>query len=135
MENVEIRSPSFPDVPTNEFLEAEHNIQWHVLCGDKDHWRMGYYSPEASDLNQIEKLEKHTCPELFILMEGEVILVLAVNNELRTLKLEKFKPVLVDTWHNAFCPGGALSGKVLIIERDHFTTEYRATKDCKTLSS
>jgi hypothetical protein len=80
-------------------------------------------------------LEKHSCPELFVLIEGEVILVLAKNNELHTLKLEKFKPVLVDAWHSGFCPEGPLSGKTLIIERDHFTTEYRAAKDFKALSS
>jgi len=135
METVEVKHPSFPDVKTNELLNPEHSIRWHVLCGDKDHWRTGFYSPEQSNLPQIDKLEKHTCPELFVLVEGELTLVLAKGNNLETLKLEKHKPILIDTWHNGFCPNGPFTGKALVVERDNFVTEYRTVKDFTPLNS
>jgi hypothetical protein len=135
METVEVKSPSFPEVTTNEFLEHKHGVNWSVLCGDKDHWRTGVYSPEANDLKQIDRMEKHSCPELFVLIEGEITLLLSKNETLQTLKLEKFKPVLIDTWHCGFCPKGSFTGKALVVERDHFVTEYRAIKDFKALSS
>ncbi len=135
METVEVKSPSFPEVTTNELLNTEHKIRWHVLCGDKDHWRTGFYSPEQNDLVQIDKLEKHTCPELFMLIEGELTLLIAKNGKLQTVKLEKNKPILIDTWHNGFCPNGSFTGKALVVERDNFVTEYKTVKDFTPLSS
>lgn len=135
MDTVEVKHPSFPEVTTNELLTAEHKINWHVLCGDRDHWRTGFYSPEQNDYSQIERLEKHSCPELFMLIDGDLTLVIEKDGRLQTLKLEKHKPILVDTWHNGFCPNGPFTGKALVVERDNFVTEYRATKDFAQLSS
>ena len=131
MEKTEVKYPSFPDVTANILLESCSDTQWQVLCGDKDHWRVGYYSPVATSLEEVGKLEKHSCPELFLLLEGKVTLLLSDGKGIRTLELEKFKPVLVDSWHNGFCPEGPLYAKVLIVERDHFHTEYRVLKDFK----
>jgi len=135
MEIVEVKSPSFPEVAANELLNTEHGIRWHVLCGDKDHWRTGFYSPEQNNFIQIDRLEKHTCPELFMLMEGELTLIIAKEDRLETIKLEKHKPILIDTWHNGFCPNGPFTGKALVVERDNFVTEYRTVKDFTPLSS
>jgi len=135
METVEVKTPSFPEVTTNELLDTEQKIKWHVLCGDTGHWRTGFYSPEQNDIVQIDKLEKHTCPELFMLIEGTLTLVIAKDNKLQTIKLEKHKPILIDTWHNGFCPNGPFTGKALVVERDNFVTEYRTVKDFTPLSS
>jgi len=135
METVEVKHPSFPEVTTNELLNTEHGTRWCVLCGDKDHWRTGFYSPEQNDLIQIDKLEKHSCPELFMLIEGELTLVIEKNGVLQTVVLEKHKPILIDTWHNGFCPNGPFTGKALVVERDNFVTEYRTVKDFTPLNS
>jgi len=120
---------------TNQSLETDVNKIWQVICGDRDHWRVGIYSPEFSNIGQVQKLEKHSCPEFFMLLEGELTLVLDRNNKLELLKLEKFKPILVDTWHTGFSPQGPFKSKALVVERDTFTTKYRAIKDLTAFTS
>lgn len=136
METVEVKHPSFPEVTTNELLDSECGIRWSVLCGDKDHWRTGFYSPEQNNLSQIDKLEKHSCPELFMLIEGDLTLVIGTKEGcLQAIKLEKHKPILIDTWHNGFCPNGPFTGKAMVVERDNFVTEYKTVKDFTQLNS
>jgi hypothetical protein len=135
METVEVKSPSFPEVTTNKLLDAECGTTWCVMCGDKDHWRTGFYSPEQNSFTQIDRLEKHSCPELFMLLEGSLTLVIEEEGNLKTIILEKNKPILIDTWHNGFCPNGPFTGKALVVERDNFVTEYRTVKDFTQLNS
>lgn len=117
---------NFPSFEFEKLLSIEDNNRWQVLCGDESHWRLGIYSPEFSKISQIDKLEHHDCPELFMLIEGEMSLLI-YNKESQTketLILEKNKPVMVSSWHNGFCPNGPFTGKALVIERDKFDTEY-----------
>ena len=131
MEKVEVRYPSFPEVHPNTLLDHKEETVWQVLCGDKDHWRTGIYSPKEAKLEEVQKLEQHTCPELFMLLEGQLNLVTCSNGKLEVLELEKYKPVLVTTWHNGFCPNGPFTGKALVVERDHFVTKYKPIQDFK----
>ena len=131
MEKVEVKYPSFPEVRPNTLLDQKGGTVWQVLCGDKDHWRTGIYSPKETKLEEVQKLEQHTCPELFMLLEGKLSLVLYNNGKIEVLELERFKPVLVDTWHNGFCPNGPFAGMALVVERDHFVTEYKPIEDFK----
>lgn len=126
---VEVKGASFPEANKNTHLKVAPLKKWQVLCGDSKHWRTGIYSPSASNINDIEELEKHSCPELFLLLEGELTLVLEENKKLVELKLQKGLPVLVDSFHSGYCPNGAHTGKAFIVERDEFITEYRAVKD------
>ncbi|MEI6093507.1 MAG: hypothetical protein WCQ47_07490 [bacterium] len=128
LKTVKTQSPSFPDAKQNVPLCAENKKLWQVFCGDKEHWRTGLYSPEADSAESIDTLEKHSCSEFFILLSGNVSLLIEENNTLKTVVLEPLKPILVDTWHNGFCPKGKNSGTALVVERDEFTTEYKSLR-------
>ena len=126
---VQTRAPSFPEVPVDAVLEIARSQRWQVLCGDADHWRLGVYSPPEDSAEQCAELEKHDCPELFMLLSGNVTLVLADGEGgTRLLPLEMNKPVLISTPHAGFCPDGPHTGKCLVVERDEFDTEYRTPK-------
>ncbi|MBM4371936.1 MAG: hypothetical protein FJ098_09795, partial [Deltaproteobacteria bacterium] len=71
------------------------------------------------------ELERHDCPELFLLLEGSLTLVLACDGELRDVALEPGRPILVEAPHGGYCPDGPYTGAALVIERDAFNTEYR----------
>ena len=79
MKKVETTRPSFPEFPANSFLEIETDQIWQVLCGDTGNYRIGVYSPAATSVGQIEELEEHDCPELFLLLEGELSLLLVLQ--------------------------------------------------------
>jgi len=126
LETVKTQFPSFPEVNRNTSLDIKDNQLWQVLCGDKGHWRTGLYSPEANSIDAVDRLEKHDCPELFLLLSGEISIVIKENNKLKIITLEPLKPILVDTWHNGFCPNGKHTGTALVVERDEFTTLYQS---------
>jgi hypothetical protein len=122
---VEVQKPSFPDVTPNQPLGVPPHKLWHVVCGDADHWRVGYYSPQATPPAQLPEFEKHTCPELFVLQKGRLTLLLAEGGTVREFPLELNVPVLVTAPHSGFCPDGPHTGVALVVERDQFATEYR----------
>ncbi len=124
MRTVTTKRPSFPDAPVNVPLEFIEGERWQVPCGDGGHWRMGFYSPEFGSAADIEELEWHDCPELFLLIEGKVSLVLSDDEGERIVALEPKKPVLVTCRHAGFCPKGPFTGVCAVIERDAFETEY-----------
>jgi hypothetical protein len=116
---------SFPAFALSRGLTCPARKEWQVLCGDKGHWRVGYYRPPHGPAAAGGQLEKHTCLELFLLLEGELTLILDDGNGEYQLPLEPLQPVMVAGWHNGFAPRGPFSALALVIERDHFTTFYR----------
>lgn len=125
MRRVEVGRPSFPEVPRDEPLPAPERERWRVVCGDEGHWRLGYYSPPESMAAEVGELERHDCPELFLLLRGRLTLVLADGDTTRELTLEEGHPVLVSAPHGGYCPDGPHTGLALVVERDAFSTEYR----------
>jgi hypothetical protein len=128
MRSVQTRAPSFPEVSPDTLLASEAGVRWQVLCGDRDHWRAGLYSPDLGSLAEVRELERHDCPELFLLLSGALTLVLAdpaAESGLRELALEVGRPVLVTAPHNGYCPRGPGTGLAFVVERDRFDTEYR----------
>lgn len=125
MRKVTTRPPSFPAAPLNALISPEKKVRWQVLCGDGGHWRVGIYMPSEASRAEVVDLERHDCPEFFLLLSGALTLVLAENGEVRELPLEAGRPVLVTAPHSGFCPGGAHTGAALVVERDAFDTEYR----------
>jgi hypothetical protein len=124
MRLVTTRPPSFPRVQPNEHLTPQPGQVWQVLCGDSGHWRVGLYSPAATRPEDCPELERHDCPELFLLLEGHLTLLIARDRQVVTLPLEPGKPVLVTAAHAGFCPDGPHAGRALVVERDEFETEY-----------
>lgn len=129
MRKVQVRPPSFPAAPINVPLAVEPGRTWQVLCGDEGHWRSGIYSPAAAHAEECVELERHDCPELFVLLSGELTLMLWEPAGVRALALEPGRPVLVTAPHNGFCPAGPYSGRALVIERDALETEYRTAEE------
>lgn len=129
MRQVTVQSPSFPEVHPQLPLPVPAAKLWHVVCGDSEHWRVGYYSPAASAADQLAELEQHTCPELFVLLRGRLTLLVAEAGALRELPLEPQVPLLVTAPHSGFCPDGPHGGTALVVERDRFATEYRTPQE------
>ncbi len=125
MRTVHVKHPSFPEVEPNTPLPPEPGRLWQVVAGDAEHWRAGIYSPAGTSAADCPELERHTCPELFLLLDGRVTLVLHDGEGLRELPLEPGVPVLVTQPHSGFCPDGPHTGRAFVVERDLFSTEYR----------
>lgn len=116
---------SFPGFALHRGLKARMKKEWQVLAGDKNHWRVGYYCPPQSRASQLRELEKHTCVELFLLLQGNITLVLDKGDREYEIALEPMKPVMVSDWHAGYCPDGPHTGIALVVERDRFCTVYR----------
>lgn len=128
MKKVKVTAPSFPQVPFDLPLKISNKKVWQVLLGDKNHYRIGIYSPKFTNANEVKEFEKHTIAEFFMLIEGKLSLVLIENIGgkfvKKIIKLKPFRPIFVTSWHNGFCPDGPFSGKAIVVERDLFTTTY-----------
>lgn len=125
MRKVTVTAPSFPDVHPETPLPIVAETRWQVLCGDADHWRAGVYSPPECGPEELDELERHTCPELFLLLSGRLVLLVAREDGTEEVELEPGKPVLVTAPHAGFCPDGPHTGSAFVVERDLFETEYR----------
>jgi hypothetical protein len=126
MRTVSTKRPSFPEPGFDKAIRWPADERWNVLCGDSGHWRCGVFSPPESSRDQVGELEVHDCPELFLLVSGNVTLVLSDGaGGTRDLPLEPGMPVLVKAPHSAYCPDGPFSGTCFVVERDEFETEYR----------
>ena len=126
---VKTRYPSFPRVKTDKLLNIKMPKRWQVLCGDRKHYRIGVYSPEFTSEREIKVLEKHSCDEFFMLIDGSMSLLLIDDRgKEKVLRLKPLKPVFVRDWHNGFCEKGKFTGMAIVVERDEFTTIYR-TRD------
>lgn len=125
MRTVTVVAPSFPDARENEVLSIVPDLRWQVLCGDEGHWRAGIYSPPETSRDELDELELHDCPELFLLLEGRLTLVCWIDGAVRELELPPGQPVLVTAPHSGYCPEGAHTGSAFVVERDALSTEYR----------
>ncbi len=104
-------------------IKIRSKVRWKVLQSDKNFWTIGLYSPENKSKEDIKFLEKHDCPEVFLLLEGEVTLIIKKNknSRLRKIVLKKDEMVVIDEYHNAYSPNG---GKALVIERNKIRTNF-----------
>lgn len=129
MRIVQTRAPSLPQVDTESPLRSPPSRVWHVLCGDTGKWRAGTYSPACTSSDQIDELERHDCPELFLLLRGRLTLLVAQGKATREITLEPGVPVLVAAPHTGFCPDGPHTGVAFVVERDSFETEYGTVEE------
>ncbi len=102
----------------------ENNKRWNVIFKDDDRWQCGVYVPEYTSKEQVKRLEKHDGPELFYLVEGEIVLVLSVDGKnVVEVPMEKNMVCIVDEWHNAYRPNG-VKGISLVIEKTNVKTQF-----------
>ena len=132
MRSVRVKHPSFPEAAENANLIPDADLRWQVLCGDRNHWRSGIYSPPESSRAEIVELERHDCPELFLLLDGRLTLVCWLGGEEREIELQPAQPVLVTAPHSGYCPDGPHTGRAFVVERDVFRTEYRTLDEWAT---
>jgi hypothetical protein len=95
---------------------------WSVIFKDEGNWRMGLYKPEFTGPDDIDVLEKHTCPEVFICLQGKMGLVLCDGFNERIVELQPLQALMVTDYHNGFAIDP--DGYFLVTERTAFTTEY-----------
>jgi len=126
---VRVQSPSFPEAAENVALVPDPGLRWQVLCGDRGHWRVGIYSPPEASAAEVGELERHDCPELFLLLDGRLTLVCQQGATTREIELQPGQPVLVTAPHSGYCPDGPHAGRAFVVERDAFQTEYRTQEE------
>jgi hypothetical protein len=129
MRQVRTRPPSFPEVAPDTLLHPAQRDVWQVVCGDAGHWRTGIYSPSVTSADQIPELERHDCPELFLLLSGRLTLLVRLPEGVREVELRQGEPILITAPHSGFCPEGPHTGCAFVVERDSFDTEYRAVAE------
>lgn len=130
MKIIKTRFPSFPEVRFDRLLNIKPKKRWQVICGDKKHYRIGIYSPEYTRSDEIKILEKHDCPEFFMLIKGKLsLLIIDDKGNEKIIELEPLKPIFVEGWHNGFSPDGKFKGVSIVVERDEFTTIYKTRKE------
>ncbi len=113
-------------------IRPEAGERWRVVFRDRDRWQVGIYVPENASAEEVAVLERHTCPELFLLLEGRVVLVVSEDgSSTREVEMEPGKLYVVEEWHNAYRPGGG-KGVALVVEAPDVQTEYASLKPgCK----
>jgi hypothetical protein len=129
MRTVTTVPPSFPESAANRLLDVADKERWQVMCGDAEHWRVGMYSPVDASPADIHELEWHDCPELFLLIQGRLTLLVFDGGAVKELALEPLRPVLITAPHNGFCPDGPHTGLAVVVERDRFRTIYRTPEE------
>ena len=109
---------------SNEAIRWRRDERWQVICGDDPFWRAGIYSPAEASIADVVEVETHDCPELFLLIEGRMTLVLVERDGVREVPLEPGIPMMVTTAHGAYCPDGPHSGIAFVVERASLTTQH-----------
>lgn len=105
-------------------ISLQSKKRWKIIFRHKNNWRCGIYIPDFTDSSQIQKFEKHDGPELFLLLQGKVTLVLLKHKRRKEVPLKNDEIVIVNTWHNAYRPKGS-KGVALVIEKDNISTQWR----------
>ncbi len=96
--------------------------KWSVPYQDDGYWRTGIYLPEFDTPGAITRLEKHSCPELFVCLNGKMGLLLMSEGRERSVELDHGDSLLVTEYHNGYRIDQR--GFFLVVERTDFTTEY-----------
>ena len=96
--------------------------RWRVVFKE-GRWLCGFYRPEFRRREEIIKLEKHNAPELFLLLEGKITLVIKEEGRrIKEIEMKKGEIIVLDCWHNAYSRDGR--GVALVVEREDIETEF-----------
>ena len=97
--------------------------EWEVVFNEGNHWRIGIYRPKYRSAAEITELEQHTCPEAFLLLQGQLTMLYKEADG--TLREKQLQPMELTTFtepHAGFSPD--LSGVAYVVENAKFTTQY-----------
>jgi hypothetical protein len=105
----------------NTPFSLKKNDRWTVIAQDQKNWRVGVYHPEFTSSEQITKLEKHSCPELFICVNAPCGILLIVDGKEIQYIINPNEAILVTEYHNGFKVDP--EGYFIVVEQTEFTTE------------
>ena len=97
--------------------------EWEVIFNEGSHWRIGIYRPKYRSAAEITELEQHTCPEAFLLLQGQLTMLYKEADG--TLREKQLQPMELTTFtepHAGFSPD--LSGVAYVVENAKFETVY-----------
>ena len=102
-------------------LNSAKKLRWQVVF-EEGNWLCGIYQPENKSLADVSKLEKHDAPELFLLVRGEITMVISKDGKnLEEYRLKPGEVFITNQWHNAYSEGG---GRAMVIEKCGVKTEF-----------
>ncbi|MCX8122662.1 MAG: hypothetical protein N3F66_00680 [Spirochaetes bacterium] len=111
---------------TNAINDKPFSLQttnrWTIIAQDDKKWRVGIYHPEFSNPDDIDVLEKHSCPELFICCNAPCGLLLMVEGQEEIHILNPNEAIFVTQYHNGFKVD--VNGYFIVVEQTDFTTEF-----------
>jgi hypothetical protein len=96
--------------------------RWEVYASDAGQWRSGIYRPEFGSGDEVDVLERHSCPELFICAGGRMGMVTWDGVRETVIEFNSHDSLLVEDYHNGFRIDDA--GFFIVVERTSFVTEY-----------
>ncbi len=101
--------------------------EWEVIFNEGKHWRIGIYRPRYRNRDEIRELEQHSCPEAFLLLEGELTMLYRdASGALREKPLSKGELVRFSEPHAGFSAN--LDGVAFVVENAKFETVYTDIK-------
>jgi len=111
------------------YIRRGDRKRWRVLYNEGN-WLCGLYKPEFRRKNEVVILERHNAPELFLLIDGKItLLVKRDRGRLRELKMKKGEVIVLTDWHNAYSPDAR--GEAIVIEKNGVKTTFKSIKDEK----
>lgn len=103
-------------------LSLKSRVRWKVIY-EEGKWLIGIYRPEFRNADEIGLLEKHSAPEFFLLLDGEVTLIVSEDGrKIKRVKMKKGEGIVLDNWHNAYSERG--DGVALVVERCGVKTKF-----------
>lgn len=97
--------------------------EWEVIFNEGKNWRIGIYRPKFRTRGEITELEQHTCPESFLLLEGNLtMLYRQVDGSLAEKQLQPMELTTFTEPHAGY--SSDLSGVAFVVESAAFETTY-----------
>ncbi|MCB4792758.1 MAG: cupin domain-containing protein [Elusimicrobia bacterium] len=110
--------------PIIKYQIKNHNRAWNPLFKDKKSWLFGFFKPKTRSIKDYDYLELHKYPELFILLEGRIVMTFKKieNSPIEKLELKKGEVVIFNCWHNGYAL--EKGSTALVIERPKNPTKH-----------
>lgn len=97
--------------------------EWEVIFNEGKNWRIGIYRPKYRSPAEIHELEQHTCPESFLLLEGNLtMLYRQADGSLAEKHLQPMELTTFTEPHAGY--SSDLSGVAFVVESAAFETTY-----------
>lgn len=97
--------------------------EWEVIFNEGQNWRIGIYRPKYRSRDEIRELERHSCPEAFLLLQGELTMLYRDGSgTLQEKQLSTGELVTFSEPHAGFSSN--LDGVAFVVENAKFETVY-----------